>query len=77
MGYSLWIKRFITILTAAFIVIAGAQYLKNNDLSYALLQGAIWAPITATLFTVSRFFQAKRGQHCALCKDTPEMRDES
>lgn len=77
MGYTFWLKRFITILIGAFIVITGAQYLKNNDLSYALFQGAIWAPITSIIFTVSRFYQAMRGQHCALCKDTPEMRDDS
>lgn len=77
MGYTFWLKRFITILIGAFIVITGAQYLKNNDLSYALLQGMIWGPITAIIFTTSRFFQARRGQHCALCKDTPEMRNDS
>ncbi|ACV27937.1 hypothetical protein [Kangiella koreensis] len=77
MSYSFWIKRFFAVLIGVFVVVAVAQYLKNDDVAYALTQGAIWAPITAIIFTASRFFQARRGQHCALCKDTPEMRDES
>lgn len=73
MGTTFWIKRFLTVLAGAFVVIGAAQMLKGHDLPYSVTQAAIWAAITATVFTVARFYQSRRGQHCAICKDTPEM----
>lgn len=68
-----WLKRFFVVLIGAFIIIAGAQWLKGNDALYAATHGAIWSLISAIIFTAARFYQSRRGQHCALCKDTPEM----
>lgn len=73
MGTKFWIKRFFTVLAGAFVAICGAQLLKGHDLAYAASQGAIWSVISASAFTVARFLQARRRQHCAICKDTPEM----
>ena len=73
MDTAFWIKRFLTVLAGAFAIIFAVQMLKGRDLSYSATQGAIWSVISATVFTVARFFQARRGQHCAICKDTPEM----
>lgn len=69
-----WIKRFCTVLLGAFVVIAVARRIRGHDLAYAIQQGAIWAPISAALFTGARFFHSRRGNHCALCRDTPELR---
>lgn len=74
MGTAFWIKRFLIVLVGAFVVIGAAQMLKGHDLPYSVTQGAIWGVITATVFIVARLFQSRRGQHCAVCKDTPEMR---
>ena len=76
MGAVFWIKRFLTVLFGAFVVIAAAQLIQGHDLVYSTMQAAIWSAISATLFTVGRFFQARRNQHCALCKDTPEMQED-
>jgi hypothetical protein len=73
MGTAFWIKRFLVVLAGAFLVICAAQMLKGHDFSYAAIQGAIWGVITATVFTVARIYQSRKGQHCAICKDTPEM----
>jgi hypothetical protein len=73
-GTGFWIKRFLTVLAGAFAIICGAQLLRGHGLAYSAAQGAIWSVISATAFTVARFFQARRGQHCAICNDTPEMR---
>lgn len=73
MGTGFWIKRFLVVLAGAFAVICAAQLLKGHDLAYSATQGVIWSAISATVFTVARFFQARRGRHCAICKDTPEM----
>lgn len=73
MGAKFWIKRFLVVLAAAFVIITAAQLLKGHGLNNAAAHGATWSLMTAAVFTVARFFQARRGQHCAICKDTPEM----
>lgn len=75
MGAAFWIKRFLTVFVGAVLVIGVAQYLKGNTVAYALTHGAVWGFITASVFTAARYWQSRRGQHCAICKDTPEMRD--
>lgn len=72
-GTAFWIKRFFTVLVGAFVIIGAAQMLKGHDLSYSVTQAAIWGAITAIVFTLGRLYQSRRGQHCAICKDTPEM----
>lgn len=76
LGPAFWITRFLAVLAGAFAIICVAQLLKGHELAYAATEGAIWGIISAAIFTGARYWQARRGQHCALCKDTPEMRDE-
>ena len=75
MGRKFWIKRFFVVLLGALILISGAQILKGNELSYSIIHGGIWALITASVFTVARIYQSRRGQHCAICQDTPEFKN--
>lgn len=74
MGAAFWIKRFLTVLAGASAIICAAQLIKGHDLTYSATQAAVWATIAAALFTTARIFQSRRGRHCAICKDTPEMR---
>ncbi len=71
-----WVKRFVTVLLGAFIIIGGAQLLKGHDLAYAATQAAIWGALSAAVLTTARLFQARRGQHCAICKDTAQMQQD-
>lgn len=71
-----WVKRFLAVLAGAFVIIGGAQLLKGHDAVYSMTQAAIWSTVSALVFTVARFFQARRGQHCAICKDTPQMQQD-
>lgn len=73
MGTAFWIKRFFTVLLGAFVVICAAQLIKGHGFAYASIQGAIWGLITAVVFAAARVYQSRKGQHCAICKDTPEM----
>ena len=73
MGRAFWIRRYGQVLAIALVVIAIAQYAKGRTLGDALLQGLIWGAASAGIFTASRIYQSRRGQHCALCGDTPEM----
>lgn len=71
-----WIKRFLAVLAGAFAIICVAQLLKGHDVAYAATQAAIWSIVSGLVFTVARFFQSRRGQHCVVCKDTLEMRQD-
>ncbi|HKE94476.1 MAG TPA: hypothetical protein VKB34_09245 [Povalibacter sp.] len=75
MGIVFWIRRFLTVLAGALIIITAVQLLKGHDMEYASMQGALWGTFTAAVFTAARYVQSRRGQHCAICKDTPEMQD--
>ncbi|WP_159015989.1 hypothetical protein [Cognatiluteimonas profundi] len=77
MGSLFWIRRYLTVFVFAFLVIAVAQLLKGHTNRYAVVQGLIWAAVSASIFTGSRIWQSRRGRHCALCRDTPEMLQKS
>jgi len=73
MGRAFWIRRYGQVWAIALAVIAVAQYAKGRPLGDAVLQGLLWGGISASVFTASRIYQSRRGRHCALCRDTPEM----
>ena len=72
MSPTFWIRRFLLVFALALVIIAGAQMLKGHALRYSLTQGLLWAAIASTIFTGARIFQSRRGQHCAICRDTRE-----
>ena len=73
MGTAFWIRRFFTVLVFAAVIIGVVQWAKGHTWQYASIQGATWGLISATVFTAARIYQSRRKQHCAICKDTPEM----
>lgn len=72
MGTVFWVRRFLLVMTVAFVIIGAAQWLKGHSLQYAASQGLVWGAISAGLFVATRIYHARRGRHCAMCKDTPE-----
>jgi hypothetical protein len=72
-GAVFWIRRFFTVLALVGVIVALAQLAKGHTPQYAITQGAIWGCISAAVFTVARIYQSRQKQHCAICKDTPEM----
>ena len=75
MGGAFWVRRLLTVLAGAFVVIAAAQLLRGRAVEEAIPHASLWAPVAAVIFTGSRLYQSRRGQHCAICKDTPQMLD--
>ncbi len=74
MGTAFWIKRFLTVFAGTFLVLCAVQMvLRDRSLADAAGYAALWAFIASGVFAVSRVVQARRGRHCALCKDTPQM----
>jgi hypothetical protein len=72
-GAAFWVRRFVVVFAGAFVVIAGVQFLKGHTLDYSVTEGLLWSVITATVFTAARIYQSRKQQHCAICRDTPEM----
>jgi hypothetical protein len=76
LGTAFWIRRFLGVFALAFAIITASQcLLRGRTLADAALQGAVWAAIAAGLFTATRLYKSRRGEHCALCRDTPGMSD--
>jgi cell division protein FtsW (lipid II flippase) len=68
-----WIKRFFVIFIGAFLILLVVGLFKKRSLERAIAESAVWAGLTAVVFVTARIYQSRKGQHCALCRDTPEM----
>ena len=64
----------MTVFLGVFAVLLVIGLLKGRALAAAALQSALWAGITTTIFIATRIYRSRRGQHCELCRDTPQMR---
>lgn len=73
MGTAFWIRRFLLVFTGAFVLIASSHLLRGRGVGHALVEAALWATLTAAVFTGARIVQSRRGQHCAVCRDTPDV----
>lgn len=74
MGKQFWARRYLTVFGLAFVIIASSHLVRGRSGEYAAREGLLWALIAATVFTAGRFYQSRKGQHCAVCRDTPELR---
>lgn len=73
MKTTFWIKRFCFVFLSVFSILLVVSLLKERSLERASAESAVWAGVTAVVFVTARIYQSRRGQHCALCRDTPEM----
>jgi hypothetical protein len=71
MGRVFWIKRFLIVAFVAFAVLTAVELLKGHDLVQAALFGLGWGVLASALFTVTRIYRSRKGQHCAICNDIP------
>ncbi len=73
MGVAFWIRRFVLVYLIALVAIGAAQWLRGRSIEVAAEHALIWAAVSAVVFISVRLYHARRGRHCALCGDTPEM----
>lgn len=73
MGMAFWIRRFVLVYLTALVAIGAAQWFRGRSIEVAIEHALLWAGISSVVFVSARLYQARRGQHCALCADTPEM----
>jgi hypothetical protein len=76
MNTTFWVRRFLTVFFVAALVIGFAQILRGHPYKYAMVQGIIWGGISSFIFTATRIYRSRQGQHCAMCADTPEMQSD-
>jgi dolichyl-phosphate-mannose--protein O-mannosyl transferase len=76
-GTIFWVRRFLIFLVAAFAVIAASHLLRGRPVKYAVLEGLLWAFIAASVFIATRIYRSRRGEACAMCRDTPEFHEHS
>lgn len=74
MSMAFWIRRFAVVFAGAFVVIGTGQLLKGHTAWHSASQGLVWAAVSASIFIAARLYQSRKGRHCALCRDMPEMR---
>lgn len=67
-----WIRRFMVVAGAVFVILAAVGLLKGHMLAEAWLEALGWALASATVFVAARYRSARRGEACALCRDTVE-----
>lgn len=72
MGASFWVRRFLLVFGIAFVVIAVAQLVQGESLNHAATQALLWAAISSAIFTGTRICRSRNGEHCAICRDTPD-----
>jgi hypothetical protein len=77
MGMLFWIRRYLTVFVLGVLVIGASHLVRGRSLEHAATESLLWAFIAATVFTTARFYQARRGQHCAICRDTSEFHNPS
>jgi hypothetical protein len=67
-----WIRRFFVVSGLAIVILVAADLLKGGTLDGAIPSALAWALIASAIFTGSRYHRARKGQACALCRDTVE-----
>lgn len=75
MGTAFWIRRFLLVFAGVFALIAASHLLRGRGIAHALIEALLWSTLTAAVFTGARVVQSRRGQHCAVCRDTPEFHE--
>ena len=71
MPLSFWIRRTVTVFALVAGVLFAVRMLRGDAAVDAVTYSALWAALTTTVFISARVVQSRRGQHCAVCQDTP------
>jgi hypothetical protein len=67
-----WVRHFLMALGASTVFLLAVYVMRGMDLDRAIREAAMWGLIAASIFIGGRYYNAKRGKACALCRDTAE-----
>ena len=65
-----WVRRYFVVAGAAFVLLVAVGLLKGRALERAVTESLLWASVAASVFTTVRYRSARKGEACALCRDT-------
>jgi len=74
MTFSFWLQRFLTVFTGVGVVLLAVYLARGRPLAPAAGEAAGWAGAATVIFIATRVYRSRRGQHCELCGDTPQLR---
>lgn len=66
-----WIVQYAIALPVIFVLLAGVQYLKGQNLEYSIEFGMLWALISVAIFAIRRLYNYRKNINCAVCNDIP------
>jgi hypothetical protein len=67
-----WVKRYLWVTGIIFMLLMAVALLRGRAIEDALSASFAWALVSAGIHTGWRYYQARKGIACALCKDTVE-----
>lgn len=67
-----WVRRFLVVAGGAFVLLVAIGLLKGREIERVLAESLLWAVPSAAAFTAIRYRKARKGEACALCRDTVE-----
>ena len=67
-----WVRRYLVVAGAAFVLLVAVGLLKGREFDRVLIESLVWGLVTAAVFTAVRYRKARKGEACALCRDTVE-----
>ena len=75
MGAKFWLLRFLKVFAGIFLILLLVELAKGHGADKALLFAFAWSLLSTSVFVLARLYQSRRGRHCELCGDTPELED--
>jgi hypothetical protein len=66
-------RLYCRVAIIAFPLIAASHLLRHRPFGYALTEAALWSAISALVFVVFQYRQARRGKACAMCVPTEPL----
>jgi hypothetical protein len=68
----LWVRRYLWTTGIVFMILLAVSLLRGRETDRALSESLIWALVSAAAFTARRYYLARKGATCALCKETAD-----
>ena len=69
---SFWIRRYIWMVGIVTMLVFGSKLLRRFAPDQVITESFLWGLVSAAIFTGTRYYNARRGVACAMCRDTPE-----
>jgi hypothetical protein len=67
-----WIGQYLLATSTMFALLVVVDLLRGRTFAASWTQSLAWGAASAAIFVGSRYRQARKGEACALCKDSTE-----